>query len=262
MDKLAPAFRAAGLDPAAAEPLPAGPGEPPAWRVVVHGRDAQATWTAFRDHAELTGYWPVIMGEAKEAERLFELFEPEGPGSGAILAAAARTDPATWLGERPAELGVEQDPAEAAQLRGTWPATPLPYHELTVHLDVLSRRPLERVAIGLFRLAEGEERQAGWGPEIVFARLRYGGWNECPPPEVHVALHRLWRERHGAVPVAASFDVVECRVPRPPADQAGALALAEQQYLYCPDVVWQGAGTIAALAGGLLGGSTWYFWWD
>ncbi len=256
LEALLPAFHAAGLDPRAAEPLPAGPDEPPAWRVVVHGRDALATWTAFRDRAELTGYWPLILGEAGEAERLFEPFDAQGPGSALILAEAARTDPASWLGQRPAELGYPDQP------QGAWPVRARPYHDLVAHLDVLTRRPLERVAIGLFRLAAGDERQAGWGPEVVFARLRYGGWNECPPPAVHVALQRAWRERFGAVPVAATFDVVECRVPRPPADRDAALALAEAQYLYCPDLVWQGAGSIAALAGGLLNGSSWYFWWD
>lgn len=256
MDALLPAFRAARLDPAAAEPLPSAPGEPPAWRVVVHGRDAHATWAAFRDRAEVTGHWPLIMGEADEAMRLFETWDDEDPTSGAILAAAAHTAPEAWLRDRAAELGGAERPI------GTWPALATPFHDLGAHLDVLTRRPHPRVAIGLFRLAEGEERQAGWGPEIVFARLRYGGWNDCPPPAVHVAMHRAWRERHGAMPVAVTFDVVECRVPRPPEDQAAAMALAEQHYGYCPDVVEQGVGTIADLAGGLLGGSTWYFWWD
>jgi hypothetical protein len=109
------------------------------------------------------------------------------------------------------------------------------------------------VFIGLVELDE---------PAELFARLGYGRWNECPEPSVHVALHRHWRERFGAEPMALSADVVECDVTRPPADRKAALALAVEQQAYCSDIVEQGTGSVAELAATLLEAPVWYFWWD
>jgi len=92
--------------------------------------------------------------------------------------------------------------------------------------------------------------------------LRFGGWNECPSPEVHVALMRLWQERFGAEVVGITRDVVEMRVERPPTNKVDALRLAKQQYLYCQDIVDQGTQTLESLAAVLLGGTSWFFWWD
>ncbi|PTT87677.1 hypothetical protein DBR42_11230, partial [Pelomonas sp. HMWF004] len=99
-------------------------------------------------------------------------------------------------------------------------------------------------------------------PAELFARLGYGGWNDCPAPEVHVALHRHWRERFGAEAMAVSDAVVEFTVARPPADRKAALALAAEQQAYCADIVEQGVGSTAALAATLLEAPVWYFWWD
>ncbi len=104
---------------------------------------------------------------------------------------------------------------------------------LQSQFDVLSGHLKPLLFIGLVELDE---------PCELFARLGYGGWNACPVPEVHVALHRHWRERFGAEPIAVSDAVVECAVARPPADRKAALALATEQQAYCPDIVEQGRG--------------------
>ena len=39
-------------------------------------------------------------------------------------------------------------------------------------------------------------------------------------------------------------------------------ALAREQFAYCDDIVTQGVGSIDALADGLRGSKSWYFWWD
>jgi len=41
-----------------------------------------------------------------------------------------------------------------------------------------------------------------------------------------------------------------------------AEALAKEQYAFCMDLVYQGAGTIRALASGLKKSTSWYFWGD
>jgi hypothetical protein len=92
--------------------------------------------------------------------------------------------------------------------------------------------------------------------------LKYGGWNECPPPVVHAATLRDWGQRFGAELVALTGDVVELAVARPPTDRAPGLELAREQYLYCGDIVWQGTDGLETLAAGLKGGTVWFFWWD
>ena len=124
---------------------------------------------------------------------------------------------------------------------------------LAAHRDVLTRRPLRAVAIGLVPASDFHE---------VPAHVRYGGWNECPPPENHVAMHKRWQDRYGARIASMTFDVIECTVERPPESREDAMVLAREQFIYCPDIVHQGVETVENLAATLRGSRTWYFWWD
>ena len=100
-------------------------------------------------------------------------------------------------------------------------------------------------------------------PWEVFAWLTFGGWNECPAPEEHMAVARYWFKKYGAVPALMTPDVLEYTIPfdtSVPSWQA--LGLALEQYAYCSDIVDQGVGTIGRLADGLTKSHYWYFWWD
>src|SRR5262249_59409253 len=99
----------------------------------------------------------------------------------------------------------------------------------------------------------------GWHVPAV---LPLGGWNDCPKPEVHVAMFESWGRRQGAEVMTVGGDVVEMRVGRPPRTRDEAIALAKEQYLYCTDIVDQGTETIDALAYGLRENPVWFFWWD
>ena len=100
-------------------------------------------------------------------------------------------------------------------------------------------------------------------PWEIFAYLPFGGWNECPANEEHMAVAKYWFEKYGAFPALMTHDVLEyalpsaCPVPR---EQAQELAL--EQYAYCNDIVDQGVETIGRLADGLAKSNCWYFWWD
>ena len=100
------------------------------------------------------------------------------------------------------------------------------------------------------------------GPWLAPAYFKIGGVNDCPPTEVHVVLLHYWFERYGARPITVFYDVVECTVERPPTTMEEALNLAREQYIYCPDNVWQGLGSGGNLAKWLLNNHYWYFWWD
>lgn len=100
-------------------------------------------------------------------------------------------------------------------------------------------------------------------PGEIFARLPFGGWNECPDTLELMAVARHWFERFGAVPAVMTHDVLEFILPAP-IDRESAMELALQQYAWCPDVVDQGAEdcTVGMLADTLAKSTVWYFWWD
>ena len=94
------------------------------------------------------------------------------------------------------------------------------------------------------------------------ALIKYGNWNSCPSPAVHVALMRSWNMRFGTELMTLTRDTIEMIVERPPIDRGEAIELAKEHYLYCPDTIEQGFGTIDRLAASLLNGRIWHFWWD
>ena len=59
-----------------------------------------------------------------------------------------------------------------------------------------------------------------------------------------------------------SGEVIECTVARPPKQREAALALAREQFLYCPARLRQEVGSVEALAASLVGAGVWRFRWD
>ncbi len=215
---------------------------------------------------------PVIWGDATEAARLFELhndasYETPAPediiakaasASGEALHAAHRAQVRASIKAYYARLG-KADPYETADAaaeappRGPWPEY-VEHHDQPISLlDYQTRDVKQEVLIGLMPTAKAWE---------IPAYLAFGNWNDCPPPEVHVAYAREWFDRFGARIVVNSPDTIEFAVDRPVADRQAALELALAHCSYCGDIVYQGVGTIDALAANLLGARYWYFWWD
>ena len=50
-------------------------------------------------------------------------------------------------------------------------------------------------------------------PWEVFAWLPFGGWNECPANEEHMAVAKYWFEKYGAFPALMTHDVLEYGLP-------------------------------------------------
>lgn len=90
----------------------------------------------------------------------------------------------------------------------------------------------------------------------------YGGWNDCPTPDLHAALWRIWHDAYGVQPAYIGPDTAEFWVARPPTDPQTVASIAWQQFLYDQDIVFQGTGTLQGLAQELAGANHWYFWWD
>ncbi|MBS1795677.1 MAG: DUF4253 domain-containing protein [Acidobacteria bacterium] len=121
------------------------------------------------------------------------------------------------------------------------------------HRDVLTRKFFKKCHLGLAPTTDS------WR---LPALVRYGGWNDCPKPAEHCAIHRYWQEKYGAEIVSLTGDVIECRVANPPPTEEDSRRLAWEQFAYCSDIVTQGAGTVGALASSLRDSPYWYFWWD
>ncbi len=66
---------------------------------------------------------------------------------------------------------------------------------------------------------------------------------------------------HDAEIISVGRATIEMRVGKPPSTRDEALELAREQFVYCPDSVDQGAGSVPSLAAELLNGRVWHFWW-
>lgn len=260
-------------------------------RVEADGQAALAVWERLRAEGE---GWPVVVGGDRDLARLAEWLEiGDARSTEAILAAADRLrfpealhalraeerqhfEAMTGHGDRPGlppridqpsgpddqwqALSPEEIRAlweqsarpKGAPAVGDWPEVPEAAPGLTVAQDHHAR-PLPKVHILVLPTRDGTAAPAF---------LKWGGWNANPPPELHVAALRSWRDRHGAELVGISNDVLNLRVASRPGTREAALALAQEQCVYCEDIVLQGVGTLAPLAAILMASDWWYFWWD
>jgi len=202
--------------------------------------------TCHRLRKEKTETTPVIFGGYDNFETLLETEFEDSPAE--IIQKSLEVNLKNYLDERFAE-DFEID----TEMIGDWPMSEVVQPELVAHKELLSGRPLEKVFIGLIPTSKSYE---------IPAFLNFGGWNECPDSEIHVAIMRYWHEKYGADIISVTPDTVECTVKKPPQTKEEALALAKEQFIYCPDIVFQGTGTISNLAASLINAENWYFWWD
>jgi hypothetical protein len=218
----------------------------PVWAFRAGARDLVPLWRRLRAAHDRSGLWPLLLGP--DLEEFTESFEN-----------SAGTDTAAEVAR-----GLTMDPeAGLAELRAgilSWLSDPS---------SVPPRGPVDAG-----EPADGERfylaKRAGWvglvrvdaGYEIPGLLDWDGAANHEVEPALHVAMLKHWHDRFGADLVGLGRDVIELSVSRPPTDPAEVLAVAEQQYWYCPDVVDQGVGTLDGLMEAQVRGRGWYFWWD
>ena len=214
------------------------------------GTDALARWQELKSAGQ--GF-PVVLGNDEKMLPL-SLLRPSGPNGPnvppppsveEILGAAAGIRFPDDLAKGKGADGPHDPPI------GEWPASPDPSLGLSVAGNF--RGPLPKVYIALVPTDD-------W--TTIPAHLCWGGWNDCPAAEYHVAAMRRWRDRYGAELVGMSFDTINLRVATKPKTRAEALALAREQYVYCNDIIDQGGQAYSALAASLMANDWWFFWWD
>lgn len=202
---------------------------------------ALSTFDQLRKAHAQTGKYPFLIGDEHDLQTLRNLIDPPADGGAELIRNAEALEMSAWFKAR-----------RFSKPRVLAKNIP-PQGGFSVLTDLASGEPKPCIHLGLITVAK---------PQHLFAVLGYGGWNGCPEPDVHVALHSYWQAQYGAIPVTVMGDVVECFIPNPPTEAAAVLTLAAQQAVYCDDLVHQGYGSKGKLAASLVGAKVWYFWWD
>jgi len=73
---------------------------------------------------------------------------------------------------------------------------------------------------------------------------------------------RSWEERFDAFVVGIGFDTLAIAVGRPPSTLEAARLVAAEHFATCPDIIYQGCGSIEEYARALRDDDSWEFWWD
>lgn len=226
----------------------------------VNGNEAISKLLEFRKDFVNSGKYPFIIGNAEG----FQLIEDDSfqiPTSSEILEKAKSINLTQWFKKEKKDITEEDfddefgEYIDAAQnSKESTSESDLTFEErLLGHKHILSRVNYKKVYLGIAEIKE---------PWMLPAYVKYGGWNACPMPEIHCALMKHWQEKYKAEIITMTSDVIECKVDNPPTNEEDSKKLAWEQYLYCPDIVEQGTGTIERLSDTLIDSDYWYFWWD
>jgi hypothetical protein len=227
----------------------------------LHGSQALDIWEGLRNVVALSGYWPVLLGSGIELNYLHESFrlhtEPEPIyGEGFVMRSSSSIESLAHLSATAGLAWLEQEREFRLNdgdllPHGDWPGDVTPLNRISSIDDYRTNKPYSELYMALVPSADS------W---LVPAYLSFGGWNSCPPPDVHASLFKYWHDTYGAEIVALTHNVVELRVSMPPTSREAALKLAEEQFVYCTDM--DSGGTVEDLAAQLLNASVWSFWWD
>ena len=244
----------------------------------VPGRDALNAWEVLRSkHANSA--WPIVVGSREDFKILREGIEYglSRPPSEIVSAASDLSFPAGFKQHKIQESErlweeMQSDPNAKAFLEavglekseypsiedimGTWPEEPIDESqitELSIAIDWETEEPMDEVLLTLIPTSDWTQ---------IPAFLDYGGWNDCPSAEWHIAALRHWTEEYECELVGLSYDSMNIRTAKRPTSRTRALELALEQYYYCGDIIEQGVGEISVLAQILKSSNWWDFWWD
>jgi predicted DNA-binding WGR domain protein len=81
-------------------------------------------------------------------------------------------------------------------------------------------------------------------------------------PAEQSAILETWEDRFDAYLVGLGADTITLAVGRPPRDLPSATDVSAEHLAFCPDNIFQGAGSISEYAPLLIGTPRWDFWWD
>jgi hypothetical protein len=202
------------------------------WRSDAPPADPLAAWIKHARAFGETGRWPVLIEDSPYGE--WELIVEDG-----WQAKAARDgdDVLAELWAEYARLGPFPGVGEGRPERDEAAARMVP--------EVMN----DIAALGLVEC----ER-----PADVPSAIGWTGAVNVHDSAVLTSILRAWEDRYDARLVGLGFDTMYLAVHRLPLDRDRAAA---ELYMFCPDIVEQGADSVEALAEG-LDQPVWPFWWD
>ena len=199
--------------------------------------------------------YPIILGDRCSKTELSQTVIRTSKTLDRSLHAAKETDPEGFFNQQRDFFSPLDDVlgqwTEKDVRKGGIPGT----YQIYIHAihNIYTHKPRPKVDFALLAI------EGSWHVPLI---IDFGGWNAAPGPIEQCAIHRAWNKRYKSRIVAIDGPTIECLVEEPPRARADAERLAMEQYLYCPDIVEQGTGTIAGLAQVLINEETWFFWWD
>lgn len=210
------------------------------WRAASGEAYAAAdAWAQLRDLHPHTGLWPVLV-----TPKFWDEF-----GEWARDPNTDRGDGRSWLNQH---LGYEESAPLASEIPRR-PDLPWQQEEDFDWQDMVAGyddRPNEIVLV---------PAAASW---LVPGALAWeGAINYGTVGPDHASVLRRWSANYGAELVLLGLDIIALRVAHPPTDKEAALLAAVETVAYCPDAVFQGTGSLEALATALTA-PLWRFWWD
>lgn len=255
------------------------------YQILVPGSQVVSIWHKFRQQFAQTGYWPVILGTKDEVEWVKDSIDYHTQSIAEILAEGVAIDVPNWFAthtlanqedqEDQEDQQDQEELSDSAQLSSNSNNilnfkpkikvdTPITNNSLNnivqllednsvIVRDILAANLQAKMVIALVPL------QHSWQ---LPAYLKFGGWNSCPSPAEHVALLKYWDAQYSLEMVGLIGDTLEMIVTKPPTLDAQAQILAQEQYIYCPDIVDEEVDTVAELASMLIDAPIWSFWWD
>src|SRR5262245_18661054 len=152
---------------------------------IVGGHEAEEVARRIAEaHPDAT---PVILGTPEDASNVLDGTDSNSEMNiEGMLQAASQFDVDSWIAARAADLCDDEEPP-LLPFGNSWPYGVTPTHTLDSLRDSLTRQPHEQVVIALLPTAD---------PTAAAAHLKFGGWNDCPDPIVHIAFARRWRARY------------------------------------------------------------------
>ena len=232
----------------------------------LEGKEAVSSWAQFHKVREKTGFSPIIIGEGRAEHFLVEngLKSRISTSPEQILDTEKRPDglkpltPRAWLDQR------YSDPESF--VKGRWEE--LEEGEWDEQADKQSVdivHGLEWLPSGGFHMPTAHEQVTIAlvpTPNTLEtpAYMKFGWFNECPHPRVHVELLQHWDQKYGLDVIGINSDSMVVHVKNPPTDRDEALALAKDLFTYTNGDGIPGNSRLG-FASTLLDGHIWSLWW-
>ncbi|MFI9787923.1 DUF4253 domain-containing protein [Kitasatospora sp. NPDC051984] len=157
------------------------------------------------------------------------------------------TAPVLWISDGPAPLGLWEKLHHEHPASGLWPLLLAP----------LSTTDVEFRPWGSGELQPRYAIEPDWYDPAALLRTN---WEYYATPDADAPSTRTRAPNSPLVQVG--FAELELSVGAPPQDHEPALRIAAEHLAFCPDDIFQGVGTIADYAPGLVNADRWSFWRD